>query len=150
MSDAVRDGLDRDIVRLLEHDGRVAFREIARELDVSEATIRTRYRRLTESGGLKVVAFALPDPGTSRLALLQIKARPETVDELAGWLSRRPEVSYVSTVIGPFEIFAQVLVADDAALWAFVQHELRRHPATLDVDLALEVAVHKLWFEHPA
>src|SRR6478609_2665984 len=57
---AAPDELDRAIIRELERDGRQPFREIGRSLGVSEATVRARYRRLTDSGLLRVVAFADP------------------------------------------------------------------------------------------
>ena len=147
MTEQPHDDLDRSILRELERDGRTPFREIARTLDVSEATIRARYRRLTESGALKIVAFVEPDAATSRLALLMIRVKPELHDDLVSFLTARSEVSYVSSVLGSFELFAQVLMPDDTALWNFVQREVRAHPATIDVQSSLEVKIHKLWFE---
>ncbi len=149
MTEQPYDDLDRAILRELERDGRTSFREIARTLAVSEATVRARYRRFTESGALKIVAFVEPDVATSRLALMMIRVKPELHDDLVAFLTARAEVSYVSSVLGSFELFAQVLMPDNTALWNFIQHEVRTHPATLDVQASLEVKIHKLWFEQP-
>ena len=144
------DDLDRAIIRALETDGRQPFREIGRELQVSEATVRARFRRLTESGLLRVVAFS--DPAAhdkARLALLFLKVEPDKHDAVIKALADREEISYVSTVLGSFDLFAQVLVGDDDDLWQFLQTVVRPIDGVLDTDCTLEIKVHKLWFEKP-
>jgi Lrp/AsnC family transcriptional regulator for asnA, asnC and gidA len=149
MTEALPDDLDRAIIRELESDGRRPFREIARSLDVSEATIRARFRRLTETGTLKIVAFSDPAAmAKDRLALLFMKVAPESHDAVSKALTARAEVSYVSTVLGSFDLFAQVLVSDDTALWTFLQEVVRPMPGVLDTECTVEVNVHKLWFEN--
>ena len=50
MAELKLDDLDHAIIRELEQDGRRAFREIARTVDTSEATVRARVTRLPEAG----------------------------------------------------------------------------------------------------
>ena len=72
------DHLDREILRNLQEDGRRAFREIARSLGVSEATVRTRFRRLQDSGILRILAFADPFRlGGSVLALVLLRVQAD-------------------------------------------------------------------------
>ncbi len=150
MSDSFPDDLDREIIRALESDGRRAFREIARALHVSEATVRARYHRLVDSGVLRIVAFADPSATSKdRFALLFLKVEPDHHEAVATFVAARPEVSYVSTVLGAFDLFAQVLVDDDAELWEFVQHVVRPLEGVLQTESTLEIKVHKLWFERP-
>ncbi|MFB7455934.1 Lrp/AsnC family transcriptional regulator [Streptomyces sp. NPDC056188] len=141
------DDLDHAIITALEQDGRRAFREIARSLGVSEGTVRARFRRLEEAGVLKIAAFA--DPGrfrAGRLALLFLRVAPEHHEAVVAALCARSEVSYVSTMLGRLDVFAQVLVADDNELWTFLQREVRPLEGVLETEAVLEVAVHKLWF----
>lgn len=148
MSETHPDELDTAIMRELEDDGRRAFRDIARTLGVSEATIRARYRKLTDNGVLRLVTFTDPAAtARSRMALLFLRVEPAHHEAVAQRLAARPEVSYVSTVLGHYDLFAQVLVADDSALWHFLQEVVRPTPGVLDVESTTEVAVHKLWFE---
>ena len=42
-------------------DGRRKFREVAEELGLAENTVRARFRKLEESGVLKVTAMVNPD-----------------------------------------------------------------------------------------
>ena len=50
------DELDYAIINLLREDGRLPYRAIARELGLTEATVRSRVKRLEESGSMRVVA----------------------------------------------------------------------------------------------
>ncbi|MFJ4621105.1 Lrp/AsnC family transcriptional regulator [Streptomyces sp. NPDC088812] len=121
---------------------------MARSLDVSEGTVRSRFRRLEEGGVLKITAFADPGRfGTARLALLFLKVAPEHHASVVDHLTACGEVSYVSSTLGRADVFAQVLVADDSALWRFLQERVRPLDGVLETECTLEVAVHKLWFD---
>ena len=50
------DELDRKIIALLQMDGRASNAKIAREVGVSEGTVRRRLRRLIEDDVVNVVA----------------------------------------------------------------------------------------------
>ena len=60
--------LNREIIKLLQEDGRLAFKDIANALNVSEGTIRNRVQWMKEAGMLKIVALADPqgDPVSGR------------------------------------------------------------------------------------
>ena len=68
------DALDRSILAALQLDGRRPFRVIARDLDVSEGTVRTRVRKLEESGVLRILAFVDPlKLGDALIAVLNVR-----------------------------------------------------------------------------
>ena len=50
------DEMDRKIIRLLQGDGRGSNAKIAREVGVSEGTVRRRLRRLVQADVIKAVA----------------------------------------------------------------------------------------------
>jgi Lrp/AsnC family transcriptional regulator for asnA, asnC and gidA len=106
------DALDTQIIEALQENGREAFRSLASRLGVSEATIRNRYGRLTETGVLQVTAVTNPlGLGFDSMAMLgvSVEGPPERVaDELAGWR----EAIYVVVVAGRFDLLVE-LVADD-------------------------------------
>jgi len=53
------DELDRRIVRLLQVDGRASNAKIAREVGVSEGTVRRRLRHLIQGDVIKVIAVPI-------------------------------------------------------------------------------------------
>lgn len=145
------DPLDRQIISELETDGRRAYRDIARSLDVSEATVRARVKRLQHSGVLKIVAFADPSElGDAQLALLVLRVDASEREAVATRLAERPEISYVSRTLGSVgNVVVQALVRDVEALERFVVEQVEALPGVRSVETLLEVHVHKLWFAQP-
>ncbi|GAA1013238.1 transcriptional regulator [Acrocarpospora pleiomorpha] len=150
MTDAL-DSLDWSVIRALEEDGRRPFREIGRALGVSEATIRARVRRMQESGLLRIVAFTDPARVQSpyQLALVVMRVEPSRHEAIVEALSRHPEVSYVSTVMGRADILAEVLVRDQKQLWEIVSRKIRVIEGVVDAETMLIVEVHKLRYVLP-
>jgi Lrp/AsnC family transcriptional regulator, regulator for asnA, asnC and gidA len=149
MAEILLDDLDRSIISELEKDGRRAFREIARSLGVSEGTVRARFHRLEEARVVRIAAIVDPvESSGARLALLLLRVTPEVHAEMVEFLRGLRQVSYVSSVLGSADIFLQVLVRDDLALWNFIQNHLRSREGVVHVESMIEVAVHKFWFEN--
>jgi len=144
------DDLDRSIIRELQSDGRRSLREVARNIGIAEATVRLRLKRLQDEGILQVVAFADPTKlGPSYMALLFLSVEPKRHDEVIRTLGEWTEVSYLSTTLGDTDICAQVVCADQVALW-----DLRQKIGAMDgvgaVRILNEVDVHKIRFALPA
>ena len=59
-SNTTIEGLSRDIVELLQEDGRAAFSTIAQKLGVSEATVRSRVARMKKSNLIHFVTVVNP------------------------------------------------------------------------------------------
>ena len=68
------DGTDQAILRALQENGRRPYRDIAREIGVSEGTVRGRVRKLEHVGALRFLAFVDPmQLGHSVLALMLVR-----------------------------------------------------------------------------
>jgi Lrp/AsnC family transcriptional regulator for asnA, asnC and gidA len=78
MSQPSFDATDERILEALQVDGRRSFRDIAREIGVSEGTVRTRVRRLEAAGVLRFLAFVDPSQlGQRVLALVFARVEPQ-------------------------------------------------------------------------
>ncbi|WP_321881213.1 Lrp/AsnC family transcriptional regulator [Paraburkholderia bannensis] len=149
MPNSVLDTLDYQIVRELQEDGRRAFREIARNVNVPEATVRTRVKRLQDLGILQILAFTNPSKlGQAKLALLFVEVDPQDHDRTVDNLGRWSEVSYLSTILGGADLCVQVLCRDDEGLFALRQR-IRALPGVREVRIMHEVKVHKIRFTLP-
>jgi Lrp/AsnC family transcriptional regulator, regulator for asnA, asnC and gidA len=143
------DTLDRAILAALQVDGRRPYRVIARDLDVSEGTVRTRVRRLEESGVLRILAFVDPlKLGDALIAIINIRVASAFHEAVAAQLSSFDEVSYVSSVLGGYDISVQVMTSAVAELW-----ELARRIEALEgvtgVESLIEMKVHKFKYLAP-
>ena len=54
---AVLEPIDEKIIAALRQSGRIANRDLARLIDVNEATVRTRLRKLEATNAVRVVAM---------------------------------------------------------------------------------------------
>ena len=106
------DELDGRLIAALQANGRETFRALAQQLGVSEATVRNRYARLTDSGVLQVTAVTNPlGMGYDAMAMLGITVDgpPERVaDVLATW----QEAIYVVIVAGRFDVLVELVSTD--------------------------------------
>ena len=121
------DTLDQQIIVALEDDGRRPYRDIARDLDVAEATVRARVGRLVESGLIRITAVG--DPlrlGVNVVAISLIRVKPGCVQDVAETLKGYPNVRFVGTSFGAADIIIQTLHADVKALHRFVSQDLPR------------------------
>ena len=119
------DELDRKIIQILQENGRASNARIARDVGVSEGTVRRRLQSLLQEGIIKVVA--LPDPevlGYNTEALVGIQVDPDKIDEVARQLAELKESSWVSVTTGSFDIFCWVTLPSSEDLGNFLKSEV--------------------------
>lgn len=119
------DEIDLQIINALQKDGRVAFAQIAEQLNVSPGMIRLRYNRLVEQGYLKVVAITNPlRMGFKTMAMIGIRAEGSKLLEVAEKISKLDEVIYLVISSGRFDLFAEVVCRDHEDLLRFITERL--------------------------
>src|SRR5919109_4357081 len=119
------DEIDLQIIDALRKDGRVAFAQIAEQLNVSPGMIRLRYNRLVEQGYLKVVAITNPlRMGFKTMAMIGIRAEGSKLLDVAERVARLDEVIYLVISSGRFDLFAEVVCRDHEDLLRFVTEKL--------------------------
>ena len=119
------DDLDRKLIALLQVNGRASNARIARDVGVSEGTVRRRLRRLIQDEVIRVVA--VPDPkkmGLNTVALVGIQADPDKIDAVAEKLAQLPEAHYVSLTTGSYDIFMWVALASSEELGKFLRQKV--------------------------
>jgi Lrp/AsnC family transcriptional regulator for asnA, asnC and gidA len=144
------DRVDELILRHLQDEGRRSYRQIARDVGVSEGTVRARVRRLDDAGALRVIAFVDPSRfAPSVLALMLIRVRTEEHERVVEALTAWPEVSYVSSLVGRADVYAQVICADNSSLWELVTR-VRGLVGVVETETMLEMEVHKFTYQQTA
>jgi Lrp/AsnC family transcriptional regulator for asnA, asnC and gidA len=147
-SDIKIDRLDREIISLLQPDGRRPFSDVAEELGVSEGTIRQRYQRLTGAGILQVVGVADPfKVGFQSMAMIGINVAIEgdrSIDEVAGRLASLPQVSYVVMSTGGFDLLVEVILESNEELVRFLQDKVHRTQGVTKTETFMLLRVYKM------
>ncbi|MEU1307059.1 Lrp/AsnC family transcriptional regulator [Streptomyces shenzhenensis] len=136
------DELDRNIVRSLTRDGRTPYTTLARELGVSEATVRQRVARLQESGALRIVALCNPLTLGHQSVRLMVRVQDLTPRAVAKSLADMPMVNHVALCAGSQDIFLEGTCRDQAQLVQLLD-EIRMLPGVSRVQVLLLLELFK-------
>jgi Lrp/AsnC family transcriptional regulator for asnA, asnC and gidA len=119
------DDTDVQIVQRLRRENATNI-DLARELGVSEGTVRQRLKRLKDTGILKVAAGINPDAlENQQAALVAVNvSRASLLEQKAREIADLPHVLAVSIVSGRYDLMAEVLVDSNHGLVDFLTGEL--------------------------
>jgi Lrp/AsnC family transcriptional regulator, regulator for asnA, asnC and gidA len=124
----ILDDVAKRIIEQLQEDGRRPYAAIGKAVGLSEAAVRQRVQRLTESGVIQIVAVTDPlTVGFPRQAMLGIKVEGD-VDPIADQLAGMAEVNYVVLTAGSFDLIVEVVCEDDDHLLETVNKRIRTIP----------------------
>jgi Lrp/AsnC family transcriptional regulator for asnA, asnC and gidA len=144
------DRVDSDIVALLQKDGRMPFTDIARELGVSEGTVRNRVARLIEDKIIHIVAMVDPvQVGFDAPAMIGVSVEPPEIENVSAIVANFQEVSYLIMVSGEFDLFVEVLCQDRAHLAEFLNQKLRRVPGVTRTQTFMTLQTYKMAYGAP-
>jgi Lrp/AsnC family transcriptional regulator, regulator for asnA, asnC and gidA len=102
------DDLDRGLMVCLSHDGRMSFKDIAEELQVTEKTIRMRYKKLVDAEVLKVVGIVDPVAvGVKVAAIFQVDVEPSRLQKVVAVMKEYKEVRYITLTSGEYPLMIQ-------------------------------------------
>jgi DNA-binding Lrp family transcriptional regulator len=131
------DEMDAGLIEALATDGRQSNRQIARQLGVSEGTIRSRLRRLEEANLVRVVAVTnravLGDIGS--IAFIGVRVNGPAADDVAEALAALPEVYMVNVTVGNYDLMLSVVTRDRAELAAFTTDRLPSIPGVRSAEV---------------
>ncbi len=123
------DQVDLNIIAILQRDGRTPFTEIAKELGISEGTVRNRVARLMENQVIQIVGLIDPyQLGFDAPAMIGVSVEPRAIESAAAQIAAFPEVSYLIMVSGEFDLIVEVMCRDRASLAVFLNQKLRQVP----------------------
>ena len=127
------DAFDRNILRIVQSDGRITNRELAERCSLSPAACHERFKRLQERGYIKGFA-ALLDPEKLERALLIFvevvldRTTGDVFEAFAEAVRRTPEIMECHMVAGGFDYLIRARVQDMAAYRAFLGETLITMP----------------------
>ena len=123
------DQLDTKIIDILQNDGRTSNARVARQVGVSEGTVRRRLNRLIEGDFIEVVA--VPDPvkmGLASRALIGVQIDPDQIDRVADDLISLKEIGWVTITTGTFDVFAWAALPTPEELGVFLRTKVGTIP----------------------
>ena len=110
------DATAKRIIELLQEDGRISYAAIAKAVGLSEAAARARVQKLLDSEVMQIVAVTDPTQvGFTRQAMIGVRTEGDPM-QVGDRLAEVPEVDYVVTTAGSFDLLVEVVCEDDPHL----------------------------------
>lgn len=137
------DAISKTIIELLQDDGRRSYSDIGRVVGLSEAAVRQRVQRLTESGVMQIVAVTDPmQLGFHRQAMIGIRVAGDA-RHVAEAIAEIEAVDYVVITVGSFDVIAEVVCEDDDHLLALVNDVIRPIDGVLSTETFIYAKLQK-------
>src|ERR1700744_797685 len=137
------DDVSKAIIEQLQSDVRRSYAEIGKAVGLSEAAVRQRVQKLTESGVMQIVAVTDPmQLGFYRQAMIGVRVTGDT-RAVADKLAAMPSVDYVVLTAGTFDILAEVVCENDLDLITMLNSEIRTIEGVLSTETFVYLKLHK-------
>jgi Lrp/AsnC family transcriptional regulator, regulator for asnA, asnC and gidA len=119
------DETSKAIIEELQSDGRKSYAAIGQVVGLSEAAVRQRVQRLTDTGVIQIVGVTDPlQLGFARQAMIGLKVKGD-VESVADELAAMDEVDYVVITAGSFDLIVEVVCESDEQLLAILSRRIR-------------------------
>ena len=135
------DKLDRQILRMLQADGRATYDQIADGVGLSPSAVLRRVKRLEQDRVIdRYVALVKPESvGLGLVALVNVRLEKHTesakrspMDLFRASVATWPEVVECLALTGDMDFMLRLLVADMPAYSRFMMDTLLKHPSVQD------------------
>jgi Lrp/AsnC family transcriptional regulator, regulator for asnA, asnC and gidA len=131
----VLDAIDKAIIRALQVDGRMSYAKLGPRVGLSQAAVRQRVQRLTESGAMQVVAVTDPlSVGFTVQAMIGVQADGD-LRTLGASLAAVGEIDYVVVASGRYDLLLEVVCEDSDHLLALVNDVIRTTPGVRSAEV---------------
>jgi Lrp/AsnC family transcriptional regulator for asnA, asnC and gidA len=140
------DDVSKSIIEQLQSDGRRSYAEIGKAVGLSEAAVRQRVQKLTDSGVMQVVAVTDPmQLGFYRQAMIGLRVSGDTT-AVAEALSQIAAVDYVVLTAGSFDLLAEIVCENDEDLIELLNKKIRAIPGVLSTETFVYLKLQKQFY----
>lgn len=120
---------EKQIILLLQKDGRMSYVDLARAIGVTEGTVRRKLHRLVKEGIIKIAAVANPHAlGFEAPAIIGLKVDLERIDDAVKRLADLPGVRFVALATGNYDVIIEGMWSSNEELSDFILNGLCKVP----------------------
>jgi len=136
-NDDLLDDVNLKIIDALSKDSSMPFVEIAKQIGISDATVRLRVRKLKDNGVINKFTLSLDNDllGYDHLSFIGINIRPGLADQITEELSDIEEILEVHEMHGKFDLFVKVRAKDLSHTRDIIEKKIRLLPNIVDTQL---------------
>jgi Lrp/AsnC family transcriptional regulator for asnA, asnC and gidA len=131
--------IDYKIIRLMQKNGRIPNTEIAKKLDISEATVRNRLQTLIKEEHIQVLAIVNPIKLKTGIAgNIRIKVENKKLGHVGKELYKLDELWYVAQLVGQHDFDAEYYVSSQSEFGGLIDR-IKRIDGIIDIETSLIV-----------
>lgn len=143
------DSTDSAMISLLQQDGRIPNTEIAKKLGISEATVRTRLKRLIEDEFIQIVAVSNPFKlGFKFSGNIYIDVEMKKIDSVIEQLKKLKELWYIILTTGVSNINAEFIVRDHNDLNDLIYNKISKIDGITRLETSIIMKFEKRNYEY--
>lgn len=141
------DDFDFSLVSKMQADARISNREIARQLDVSESKVRTRFKKLVDGRLLRKATVVEPFVfDYDFAALIRIKIDTGNPEAFCDDIVSEPGVSLAMTTFGRYNVFLLLFGDSLGSVTQKIYSKLESFPESTRYSILPLVKVHKFTY----
>lgn len=136
--------INEQLITLLEQDARQNSETLAKQLNISSATVRRRLKRLIDSNQLHIVAFRDPEKaGLPVAAVVGFNIDHGLLSSAMHEICSYPEVVLACTTTGRFDAFALARFRSNEEFSSFLRNEITKIEGIKDSETFMCLHVEK-------
>lgn len=147
------DETDREIISLLQYDGRMPYTMIGEKLGISEGAVRRRVKRLTEDGVMQIVGIVEPRlMDWNAAGMIGVNVQSGQIERAAAEIGDFSEVTYLFMASGGFDLFVEVYCRDREHFVEFLNQKLQQVPGVTRTETFMILKMYKMsyrWGQAP-
>ncbi len=149
MTDIKLDDLDRRLIALLMDDASRTKVSLARELDVSDVTVRNRIERLVNEEIMQVVAIVDPTKIGQHIRIISgLEVELDRIREIAEAIAALEETMYVGYATGEHDIMFTAALNSEEELFHFLTETVSSIPGVRRIQTNRVLKETKLTFRY--
>ena len=132
------DAVDCQMIELLQKDGRISNTEIAKQVGISEATVRTRLNRLIKDEYIQIVAVSNPIKlGFNIVGTIRIYVEIKKMEKIIGELGKLKSLWFIVQTTGGTGIDTEFVVKSIDELNELVFEKINKIDGIIRTDTTL-------------
>ena len=135
--------VDEKLIKAMSSDARQSAEKLAKKLKVSPTTVRRRLKAIVKNGTVRT--FAMVDQAKAGLALQAVigfNISHNSTDSILQALESQPEIKWIATTTGRYDIIVKAAFPSTAELSEFLQKKLADLRGVQDTETFICLSVH--------
>jgi Lrp/AsnC family transcriptional regulator for asnA, asnC and gidA len=137
------DEIDRKIIKILQQDARTPFTEVGRELEISDATVHVRVKRMLNDDIIKCYTLIVDDEvlGKKMSGFVLLNVAPGSLEGVIAHLLEMEHVDEIYEIHGPNDLIVKLWGGDLDEMREYLL-KIREIPNITSSEL---ITIYKVW-----